>query len=113
MSKLYQQVCEPCHQNTGIMSEEKQQDLLGMLDGWEITDEEDVPQLLKIIKCHDFLSALDVANKVGELAEVSNHHPALLVEWGKVTVRWWTHSIGGLHKNDFIMAAKTDQIEVK
>ncbi|HVR28570.1 MAG TPA: 4a-hydroxytetrahydrobiopterin dehydratase, partial [Thermoanaerobaculia bacterium] len=52
---------------------------------------------------------LDFTNKVGEIAEEEGHHPALLTEWGKVTVGWWTHKIKGLHRNDFIMAAKTDE----
>jgi 4a-hydroxytetrahydrobiopterin dehydratase len=47
---------------------------------------------------------------VGEQAEEEGHHPALLTEWGKVTVTWWTHKIGGLHHNDFIMAARTDEL---
>jgi len=58
----------------------------------------------------NFVEALNFTNKVGALAESEGHHPALLTEWGKVTVTWWTHKIGGLHRNDFIMAAKTDQL---
>ena len=56
-----------------------------------------------------FAQALAVTNRVGEQAEEEGHHPALLTEWGKVTVSWWTHKIGGLHQNDFIMAARTDE----
>jgi len=44
------------------------------------------------------------------LADAEDHHPTLLVEWGRVTVSWWTHSLGGLHRNDFVMAARTDRI---
>ena len=58
----------------------------------------------------NFVDALAFTNKVSALAESESHHPALLTEWGKVTVTWWTHKIGGLHRNDFIMAAKTDQL---
>jgi len=65
-------------------------------------------QLCKEFKFRNFVEALAFTNKVGELAEAENHHPAILVEYGKVTVSWWTHVIGGLHKNDFIMAARTD-----
>jgi len=53
---------------------------------------------------------LEFTNKVGELAEKEGHHPALLTEWGRTTVTWWTHKIKGLHRNDFIMAAKTDEL---
>ena len=58
----------------------------------------------------NFAEALTFTDKVGELAETEGHHPAILTEWGRVTVTWWTHKIRGLHRNDFIMAAKTDQI---
>ena len=44
------------------------------------------------------------------MAEEEGHHPALLTEWGRMTVTWWTHKISGLHRNDFIMAAKTDEL---
>ena len=58
---------------------------------------------------HHFAHALFVQN-VGDLAEAEGHHPGLLTEWGKVTVTWWSHSIKGLHRNDFIMAARTDEV---
>lgn len=54
-------------------------------------------------------SACEVC-RVGALAEAQGHHPALITEWGRVTVCWWTHKIGGLHRNDFIMAARTDTL---
>lgn len=56
------------------------------------------------------VSVLAFTNQVGQLAEEQGHHPAILLEYGKVTVRWWTHKINGLHRNDFIMAARTDQL---
>ncbi|MEP0825876.1 MAG: 4a-hydroxytetrahydrobiopterin dehydratase, partial [Nitrososphaera sp.] len=58
----------------------------------------------------DFAEALAFTNRVGAIAEQEGHHPDILTEWGKVTVSWWTHKIKGLHKNDFIMAAKTDAL---
>ena len=65
--------------------------------------------LQRSYKFADFKSALAFTNRVGEEAEKAGHHPALLTEWGKVTVTWWTHAINGLHRNDFVMAAKTDE----
>jgi 4a-hydroxytetrahydrobiopterin dehydratase len=59
---------------------------------------------------NDFAGALAFTNRVGALAEAEGHHPAILTEWGKVTVTWWTHAISGLHRNDFIAAAKTDAL---
>jgi 4a-hydroxytetrahydrobiopterin dehydratase len=67
-------------------------------------------RLERTFKFENFAQALSFTNKVGEQAEEEGHHPALLTEWGKVTVTWWTHKIGGLHRNDFIMAAKTDEL---
>ena len=78
------------------------------LPDWRIIQEDDEPRLQRQFKFKDFKSALSFSNKVGEIAERENHHPAILVEWGKVTVTWWTHKIRGLHQNDFIMAALTD-----
>ena len=58
----------------------------------------------------DFAKALAFTNALGQLAEEEDHHPALLTEWGRVTVTWWTHKIRGLHRNDFVMAAKADEL---
>lgn len=77
---------------------------------WEIVTADEVPQIQRVYRFGDFVSALAFTNKVGTLAEEEGHHPALLTEWGRVTVRWWTHKIRGLHKNDLIMGAKTDRI---
>ena len=63
----------------------------------------------RVFKFEDFEDALDFTNEVGDLAEEEGHHPILQTEWGKVTVTWWTHKIDGLHKNDFVMAAKCDE----
>jgi 4a-hydroxytetrahydrobiopterin dehydratase len=67
-------------------------------------------RLEKVFKFKNFLQALEFTNKVGAIAEEENHHPLIITEWGKVTLQWWTHKIGGLHKNDFIMAAKADEM---
>jgi 4a-hydroxytetrahydrobiopterin dehydratase len=69
-----------------------------------------IPQLERVYKFKSFIEALAFTNRVGEFAEAEGHHPAILVEWGRVTVTWWTHKIKGLHRNDFVMAARTDQL---
>lgn len=68
-----------------------------------------VSQIQRVYGFSDFEQALMFTNRVGAIAEAAGHHPALLTEWGKVTVTWWTHAIKGLHQNDFVMAAKTDE----
>jgi 4a-hydroxytetrahydrobiopterin dehydratase len=80
------------------------------LPNWEIYQKNGEPRLEKVFLFKDFKQALDFTNRVGQVAEAENHHPAILTEWGKVTITWWTHKIRGLHLNDFIMAAKTDQL---
>ena len=78
------------------------------LPKWSIVRRDGIERLERSFEFKDFADALAFTNKVGELAEAEYHHPAILTEWGKVTVTWWTHAVKGLHKNDFIMAAKTD-----
>ena len=80
------------------------------LPGWEIYQKEGVPRLEKVFQLKDFDQAVNFTNQVAKIANQEDHHPAILTEWGKVTVTWWTHKIKGLHLNDFIMAAKTDQL---
>jgi 4a-hydroxytetrahydrobiopterin dehydratase len=65
---------------------------------------------VRCYKFENFKEALVFTNHIGELAEAQQHHPEILTEWGKVTISWWTHKINGLHRNDFIMAAKTEDI---
>lgn len=110
MSQLHEQECEACRLGAPKVSESEYTELLLALPDWEVQALAQEPQLKKIYAFKDFVSALTFTNAVGALAESVNHHPALTTEWGRVEVRWWTHKIGGLHKNDFIMAAKTDRL---
>jgi len=78
--------------------------------GWELLEKENIPRLNRDFKFKNFAKALAFTNKVGAIAEEQNHHPMIVTEWGNATVTWWSHKVKGLHKNDFIMAAKTDEI---
>jgi 4a-hydroxytetrahydrobiopterin dehydratase len=78
---------------------------------WELIELDGIKRLRRVFSADDFARALEFTNAVGELAEAEGHHPALLTEWGSTTVMWWTHKIRGLHRNDFIMAAKTDELQ--
>lgn len=71
-------------------------------------DVDNTPRLERVFKFNDFAAALAFTNKVGALAEEQDHHPLIITEWGRVTIQWWTHVIKGLHRNDFIMAARVD-----
>jgi 4a-hydroxytetrahydrobiopterin dehydratase len=83
---------------------------LGGLPGWTIETVNGEAQLVRVFHCADFAAALALAGRIGAAAEAADHHPALLVEWGRLTVRWWTHSTGGLGPDDFAMAASTDRL---
>ena len=77
---------------------------------WSLIEVDDIQQLERQYKFKNFVKAMEFANQLAEVAEAEGHHPGMLVEWGKVTVTWWSHSIKGLHNNDFVMAAKTDAL---
>ena len=110
MDNLAQQRCVACRSDAPRVTPEEVTALKPQIPDWEILEVEGIPHLKRTYRFQNFAQALDFTNRVGELAESEGHHPALLTEWGKVTVEWWTHKIRGLHRNDFIMAAKTDQV---
>jgi 4a-hydroxytetrahydrobiopterin dehydratase len=110
MQDLARQSCEPCSGESPAVPEAQWPALLNALPEWQIAREDGTPVLTKTYRFKNFVRALAFARKVGDLAEAENHHPRLLVEYGRVEVAWWTHAIGGLHRNDFIMAARTDEI---
>jgi 4a-hydroxytetrahydrobiopterin dehydratase len=89
---------------------EQYPELLGQIDQWEVIEKDGVDRLCCIFKCDDFVAAMQLAQAISEIAEQVDHHPALLIEWGKVSVSWWSHNLMGLHINDFIMAANTQKI---
>jgi 4a-hydroxytetrahydrobiopterin dehydratase len=76
---------------------------------WRVVERDGVARLERVFRFANFAEALAFTNEVGALAEAAGHHPAITTEWGRVTVGWWTHAIAGLHRNDFVMAAKTDE----
>ena len=108
MSDLANQVCEACRADAPKVSDEELAILIKEIPEWAAPARDGVLQLERVFSFKNFKQALAFTNAVGELAEEAGHHPALLTEWGRVTVSWWTHKIKGLHKNDFILAARTD-----
>lgn len=99
--------CEPCKSGAELLSKTESEVFLAELDGWEIIEESTVKKLKRVFYFRDYAQSMSFVNEVAELAERANHHPEMLVAYGSVAVTWWTHAINGLHKNDFIMAAKT------
>ena len=110
MDTLVQERCVACRRDAPRVTDEEMAALTPQIPDWEITEHEGVPRLVRTLRFPDFAQALAFTQRVGEIAEAEGHHPAILTEWGRVTVSWWTHKIRGLHRNDFIMAAKTDRL---
>ena len=77
---------------------------------WQVEPVDGLDTLVRSFSFKDFNAALGFAAQVGALADEEDHHPEITIEWGRAQVRWWTHTVKGLSENDFIMAAKTDQI---
>jgi 4a-hydroxytetrahydrobiopterin dehydratase len=109
MTQLTQLKCVACRKGEPTVTDEEISEFRPQVPDWKILEVEGVKRLVRAFGFDNFVHALAFTNKIGELAEKEGHHPALLTEWGKVTVSWWTHKIGGLHRNDFIMAARSDQ----
>jgi 4a-hydroxytetrahydrobiopterin dehydratase len=107
LAKLH---CTPIKAETPGLKENEIQQLKTKLPTWCAFDKDGEPRLEKVFKFKNFDQAIAFTGQVGQAAAKEDHHPAILTEWGKVTVTWWTHKIKGLHQNDFIMAAKTDQL---
>jgi len=109
MSELAKMKCVPCSGEEPALTGDEIRAMQKEVPEWEVEQVDGIPRLKRAFKFKNFAQALEFTNRVGEIAEQEDHHPALLTEWGKVTVSWWTHTIQGLHNNDFIMAAKTDE----
>ena len=110
MRSYTERTCQACRIGAPPAASEEIEAFVKSHPHWRIENLDGIPQLVRSFTFPDFAAALAFANRVGELAEQEGHHPSLLVEWGKVTVRWWTHKIRTIHLNDLIMAAKTDAL---
>ena len=108
MSTLAAERCVACRRDSPRVAEAEIGELRRDVPDWQLLERDGIPRLERVFTFPSFVDALAFTNRVGALAELEGHHPALLTEWGRVTVAWWTHTIRGLHRNDFIMAAKTD-----
>ncbi len=110
MSELTQMKCTACRGGEPTLTDEEIAGLRPQVPEWQVVERDGVKRLERTFGFRNFAEALAFTDEVGERADEEGHHPALLTEWGRVTVTWWTHKIGGLHQNDFIMAAKTDEL---
>ena len=110
MSELVKLKCAACRGDFPKLSDEEIQNLIGEVPEWQVLEEEGIKKLARVYRFKNFREAIQFTDKIAEIAEQEDHHPLIQTEWGKVKLMWWTHKIRGLHKNDFIMAAKSDLI---
>ncbi len=102
--------CVACRADAPTVSDAEIAQFHPQVPEWDLIEIDGIKRLRRVFPAAGFAQALQFTNRIGELAEEEGHHPALLTEWGRTTVTWWTHKIKGLHRNDFIMAAKTDEL---
>ena len=108
MDKLSRLHCEACRAGAPLVTQEELDKFLPQIPKWSLETRDNILQLERSFAFSNFVDAMAFSQTIAELAEAESHHPAILTEWGKVTVTWWTHKINGLHRNDLICAAKTD-----
>ena len=110
MNRLSEMTCVACRRDAPTVTPEEIEELSPQVPDWELVEVDGVPRLRREFSFSNFADALAFTNAVGDIAERQGHHPELVIEWGRTTVSWWTHKIRGLHRNDFVMAAKTDEL---
>ncbi len=110
MTQLNQEKCVACRRDSPPVTQQEVAELQPQVSDWGLITEEGVRKLDRVFKFSNFQQALAFTNAVGNLAESEGHHPRLVTEWGRVHITWWTHKIRDLHRNDFLMAAKSDQL---
>lgn len=110
MTDLASLECVPCRGGEKPLDGEEIDAYLKDVPGWQVMEKRGIQRLVKSYDFDNFREALSFTNRVGEIAEEVDHHPLLETAWGEVKVSWWTHVINGLHRNDFIMAARTDHL---
>lgn len=113
MENLAQERCIPCSGDVLPLEEEQIKELHLYAPMWEIVEEDGVKKLRRAFSFEKYEDGLIFTARVGRLAEEQDHHPTLIVEYKKVTAEWYTHAIRGLHRNDFIMAAKSDDVYLR
>ena len=103
---LSEKTCVPCRGGVPPLTGDEIRPLAAQVDHWSVVNDHHIE---KEFKLPDFKAALALVNRIGAIAEEQGHHPDLMLAWGKVGVKIWTHKIDGLTESDFILAAKIDQ----
>ena len=109
---LNREKCTACRRDSPRVTVLEIDELQPQIPEWTLVERDGIQRLERVFRFRNFAEALRFTNRVGSMAEEEGHHPAILTEWGRVTVTLWTHKISGLHRNDFIMAAKLDLLDL-
>src|SRR5215213_437542 len=99
MADLNQMKCVACRGGEPVLTDDEINNLLPQIPEWQVKEVDGMKRLERVFKFKNFTQALEFTNKIGAIAEEEDHHPKIITEWGRVTLQWWTHVIGGLHKN--------------
>lgn len=107
MSGLEERKCVPCEGGVPPLDKSQVEKLLAQVSGWSVAEK----WITKEFKFKNFVAAMKFVNRVADLAEAEGHHPDIHIRYNIVRFDIWTHAIGGLSENDFILAAKIDALE--
>src|SRR5689334_10164350 len=110
MEKLSSMKCLACRGGEPALTDVEIAEMQPQVEDWQLLEVDGVKRLQRVFKVKNFIDAMAFTNKVAMISEKEDHHPLIISEWGRVTIQWWTHKVKGLHKNDFVMAAKTDEL---
>jgi len=105
---LTSKTCVPCRGGIPPLTEEKAREYASATPGWRLAERG--TRLARLFEFAGFKTAMQFVNRVADVAEEEGHHPDIAIHWNKVELTLWTHKIGGLHENDFILAAKIDRL---
>jgi 4a-hydroxytetrahydrobiopterin dehydratase len=106
---LTQKKCRPCEGGIPKLNADEAKKLLQEVPSWSLQGD----KIRKNFKFKNFREAMKFINQMADVAEAENHHPDFSVHYNRVDVEIWTHAISGLSENDFILAAKLDQLNLK
>jgi 4a-hydroxytetrahydrobiopterin dehydratase len=110
VAALGKEKCTACRRDSPRVTEHETNELKPQIPEWMLVERDGIQRLERVFRFRTFAEALAFTNRVGSIVEEEGHHPAILTEWGRVTITLWTHKIRGLHRNDFIVAAKLDSL---
>lgn len=110
MTDLTEMKCEACRFDAPKVTDQEKTEFSAEVPEWNIVEVDGIERLKRVFKLKNYAASVAFTNRIAEMAEEEDHHPLIILEWGQVTVEWWSHKIKGLHRNDFISAAKTDAL---